>query len=351
MSAASELEKIAREVAVCTRCDLCRTRTNTVPGEGSPTARVLFIGEAPGFHEDQQGRPFVGQSGQLLNKLLEAVNLPREQVYIANVVKCHPPQNLDPTPAQIAACKPYLDRQIAAINPRLIITLGRFSMARYWPGLRISQIHGQVKQADGRLYLPMFHPAAALRDRERTLPMFKADGFKIPALLEKAEEISRNEIWGYPAEAEPIPAPELAPPLALAETPAPFNPAASPVAPPAKVENPPEPETGQHSATSVPSEDALPDRAAVTPAQETAPTPEKGVVKVKGKPRVTPAASELSGEVLPGLAPLDGEIAPGLALSEVGPGRHRPTNPKTPADPAKPRKKRPAAPGEQLSMF
>ena len=152
------------------------------------------------------GPPFVGQSGQLLNKLLEAIKLPREQVFIANVVKCHPPQNLDPTPEQMAACKPYLDRQIAAINPRLVVTLGRFSMARYWPGQRISQIHGQVKQADGRLYLPMFHPSAALRDRDRTLPMFKADGLKIPALLEKAEELSRNEIWGYPVKKTPEPA-------------------------------------------------------------------------------------------------------------------------------------------------
>src|SRR5262249_42009681 len=122
MSAASELEKIAREVAVCTKSDLCKSRTNTVPGEGSPNARGMVIWEAPGFHEDQQGRPFVGQSGQLLNKLLSAINLPREQVFIANVVKCHPPQNLDPTPEQMAACKPYLDRQIAAINPRLIVT-------------------------------------------------------------------------------------------------------------------------------------------------------------------------------------------------------------------------------------
>src|SRR4051794_1529613 len=108
MSAASELEKIAREVAVCTKCELCRTRTHTVPGEGSPNARGMFIGEAPGFHEGPQGRLFVGQSGQLLNKLLGAVNLPREQVFIANVVKSPPPQNLDPTPYQMAACKPYL---------------------------------------------------------------------------------------------------------------------------------------------------------------------------------------------------------------------------------------------------
>jgi DNA polymerase len=339
MSAASELEKIAREVAVCTKCDLCRTRANTVPGEGSPTARVLFIGEAPGFHEDQQGRPFVGQSGQLLNKLLEAVKLPRDQVFIANVVKCHPPQNLDPTPAQMAACKPYLDRQIAAINPRLIITLGRFSMARYWPGQRISQIHGQPKEADGRLYLPMFHPAAALRDRERTLPMFKKDGFKIPALLEKAAEIARNELWGYPAQAES--GPEVPPPLALAETPASFQPPASP-------ESTPEPASGHLRVTAAPSEVALAERPVVVPAPEAAALPETVEGKEKAKPEVKPASPERSAGVLPGLAAPDLEIAPGLALADATQGRTRQPAPK---NPAKPRKKRPAAPGEQLSMF
>ena len=211
MPAKAELEQIAKEVAVCTRCSLCKTRTRTVPGEGSPTAKVLFIGEAPGFHEDQQGRPFVGQSGQLLNKLLNAIKIQREDVFIANVVKCRPPNNLDPTPEQIAACQPYLDRQIAAINPRLIVTLGRFSMARYWPGQRISQIHGQPKTEYGRLHLPMFHPAAALRDPGRTMAMFKADGLTIPALLQQAEELARTELWGYSSN------PDEAPPLPFAE--------------------------------------------------------------------------------------------------------------------------------------
>jgi DNA polymerase len=351
MSAASELEKIAREVAVCTKCDLCRTRANTVPGEGSPTARVLFIGEAPGFHEDQQGRPFVGQSGQLLNKLLEAVKLPRDQVFITNVVKCHPPQNLDPTPAQIAACKPYLDRQIAAINPRLIITLGRFSMARYWPGQRISQIHGQPKQADGRLYLPMFHPAAALRDRERTLPMFKQDGFKIPALLEKAAEIARNELWSYPVpEAS---GPEVAPPLALAETAAPFNSPASPVEPSASLERVQAAAPGQPGATTAPAEVALANLPVIAPAPEKVEVIEvvDAESKVKGKASPGPAAPALTPEVLPGLVVPPVEITPGLALADAAQGRSRTPASKNPDHPAKPRKKRPAAPGEQLSMF
>ncbi len=376
MSAASELEKIAREVAVCTKCDLCRTRTNTVPGEGSSTARVMFIGEAPGFHEDQQGRPFVGQSGQLLNKLLEGVKLPRAQVFISNVVKCHPPQNLDPTPEQMAACKPYLDRQIAAINPRLVITLGRFSMARYWPGQRISQIHGQVKQADGRLYLPMFHPSAALRDRDRTLPMFKADGFKIPALLEKAEEAARNEIWGYPVDEPPEAAPVS--PLVVAESSVPFNaqtaptsgedgpaPFVAPVASTLQAESP---------ANSLNSYVAAEPEVVTVTAQEIVPAPEKvkvRVKRVKTVPNVEPAGEILpaigdeiplypngmNGEVAADPVTLNEDVAPGLALSEAGQGgtarqgRNRSGVPKLQGEPAKLRKKRPTAPGEQLSMF
>ncbi len=192
---AAVLEQIAKEIATCTNCSLCKNRTKTVPGEGSAVARLLFIGEAPGYHEDQQGRPFVGASGQLLDRLLKAIKTPRQEVFIANVVKCRPPNNMDPTPEQIAACKPYLDRQIAAINPGLIVTLGRFSMARYWPGDRISQIHGKAKISGGRVHLPMFHPAAALRD-DRTMAFFKEDGLTIPALLEKAEEVARTELWG-----------------------------------------------------------------------------------------------------------------------------------------------------------
>jgi uracil-DNA glycosylase len=202
------LDQIAKEVAQCTKCSLCKSRTRTVPGEGDASAKLMFIGEAPGYHEDQQGRPFVGQSGDLLNKLLKALNIPREDVFIANVVKCRPPGNQDPTPDQIAACKPYLDRQIGAIDPRVIVTLGRFSMARYFPGQRISQIHGQAKKEGGRIYLPMFHPAAALRDNTRaTMQKFKEDGFKIPDLLVEAEELSRAELWGLPSTPDPEPEP------------------------------------------------------------------------------------------------------------------------------------------------
>ncbi|MEI6047004.1 MAG: uracil-DNA glycosylase family protein [Chloroflexota bacterium] len=194
---AEALDRIAKEVAACTKCLLAQGRCKAVPGEGSPTARVMFIGEAPGYHEDQQGRPFVGSSGQLLDHLFDKIKLKREDVFITNVVKCRPPNNRDPESRELEACKSYLDRQIAEINPRLVITLGRFSMARYWPGERISLIHGQAKAENGRLYMPMFHPSFALRDRNGPgMQKFKEDGLTIPRMLKKAEELARTELWG-----------------------------------------------------------------------------------------------------------------------------------------------------------
>ncbi|MEI7554978.1 uracil-DNA glycosylase [Candidatus Chlorohelix sp.] len=189
------LAKIAEEVAECTKCHLCKGRTKTVPGEGSPEAKIMFIGEAPGYHEDIQGKPFVGQSGQLLEKMLVALGYTRQDVFIANVIKCRPPDNRDPQDSEIAACKSFLDRQIAALNPRLIVTLGRFSMRRWFPNERISQIHGKPKEDDGRIVMPMFHPAAALRDRIRTYNMFREDAFTIPDLLKRAEELALTELW------------------------------------------------------------------------------------------------------------------------------------------------------------
>jgi uracil-DNA glycosylase family 4 len=195
---AEVVNQIAKEVAACTKCPLSQGRCKAVPGEGSPTARVMFIGEGPGYHEDQQGRPFVGPSGQLLDHLFNKIKLKREDVFITNVVKCRPPNNRDPEPNELEACKDYLERQIAAINPRLIVTLGRISMARYWPGQKISLVHGQTKSENGRLYMPMFHPSFALRDRNGPgMAKFKEDGLCIPGLLEKAEEIARTELWGF----------------------------------------------------------------------------------------------------------------------------------------------------------
>lgn len=198
----AQLAAIAREVAVCDKCPLHEQgRTRTVPGAGPANADIMFIGEAPGFNEDRKGLPFVGRSGQYLNYLLGTVGLSRTDVFIANVIKCRPPDNRDPQAGELAACKDYLDRQIAVIDPKIIITLGRFSMARYFPGARITKIHGQPKRVEGRVYFPMFHPAAALRN-PNLRPEMEADMQKVMAIIAQAEasDIPEDDT---PPEADP----------------------------------------------------------------------------------------------------------------------------------------------------
>jgi DNA polymerase len=163
------LEEIAAEVRVCTKCRLHQTRTKAVPGEGDSETEVIFVGEGPGFNEDRQGRPFIGRAGDLLVKLLASIGWRREDVFITNVVKCRPPDNRDPQPDEIAACAPYLRRQLEALDPAVVVTLGRFSMGTFMPGARISQVHGTVRPVDpatgasSALVFAMYHPAAALR--------------------------------------------------------------------------------------------------------------------------------------------------------------------------------------------
>jgi DNA polymerase len=181
-----ELQRVAAEVRVCQLCSLAAGRTQAVPGEGPAHAELMLIGEGPGQNEDKQGRPFVGASGQFLTTLIAAAGYKREEVFIANVVKCRPPQNRDPLPEEIGACAQYLDRQIALINPKVIVTLGRFSMARYFPGAKISAIHGQAKVIDGRTVVPMFHPAAALH--QATLrPTLEADFARLKQIIASAQ--------------------------------------------------------------------------------------------------------------------------------------------------------------------
>lgn len=180
------LKIIAEEVRVCVKCDLSRSRNHAVPGEGDPNARIMLIGEGPGFHEDEQGKPFVGNSGNFLSSLLEKAGLTREEVFITNVVKCRPPSNRDPLPDEIHACSEYLDRQIAAIDPEVIVTLGRFSMSRFFPGERISKIHGQAQERGGRLIVPMYHPAAALH-QGALRSVIEEDFGKLPKYLAEAE--------------------------------------------------------------------------------------------------------------------------------------------------------------------
>jgi DNA polymerase len=179
---ASELYEVIRG---CPLCVLAQTRTNAVPGEGPVDAEVMCIGEAPGVNEDKQGRPFVGAAGQFLGQLLAAAGLAREQVYICNVLKCRPPGNRDPLPNEIEACSEYLDLQLDMVDPLVVVTLGRFSMSKWFPQQAISRIHGSVKEVDGRLIVPMYHPAAALH--QGNLRQVLVDDFaRLPAVLERA---------------------------------------------------------------------------------------------------------------------------------------------------------------------
>jgi len=188
----SGLDRLAAEIAECTKCLLHRGRTHAVPGEGPEDAEVMLVGEAPGFHEDQQGRPFVGAAGQFLEELLESIGLTREDVFITNVIKCRPPGNRDPLPREIKSCEPYLDRQIELIQPTVVVTLGRFSMARAFPKARISHVHGQPRKINGIVYYPMYHPAAALH-RPSLRSTVEADMRRIPEMIERAPRMAESE--------------------------------------------------------------------------------------------------------------------------------------------------------------
>lgn len=190
MTAQEVLEAVAAEVQVCTKCELCKGTKNGVPGEGSATAEVMFIGEGPGGNEDRLGKPFVGPAGHFLNELLASIGMNRSTVFITNVVKHRPPNNRDPLPEEIAACGEYLTRQIEALNPKVIVTLGRFSMYRFFPNARIGAIHGQAKKIDGRIVVAMYHPAAALH-QSSLRPIVEEDFRRsIPAALAEARRLA-----------------------------------------------------------------------------------------------------------------------------------------------------------------
>jgi len=185
MSAEEALVQIAKEVAVCQKCALYHSRKNAVPGEGPANSEIMFIGEGPGFHENELGRPFVGAAGNFLNELLAEAGLKRSEVWIGNVVKCRPPGNRDPLPEELAACNEYLERQIAAIDPKIIITLGRYSMGKYMPGAKISSVHGQMRRVGDRFVIAMFHPAAALH-QAALKPAILKDFAQLPKMLDQA---------------------------------------------------------------------------------------------------------------------------------------------------------------------
>jgi len=191
------ISQIECEVKDCSKCQLCNGRTNAVPGTGHPNSKILFIGEGPGKDEDLQGKPFVGAAGKLLTKLIESIGLQREDVFITNVVKCRPPENRDPFQEEIDSCYPFLVKQIKAIKPVLIVTLGRHSMGRFLPDLKISDAHGQPKVFKGiwqteQVYLPLYHPAAALYDPSKRDVLFE-DFKKIPLVLKKIEQIKKTK--------------------------------------------------------------------------------------------------------------------------------------------------------------
>ena len=197
------LEAIASEVRTCTRCRLAEGRTNAVPGEGSPDTEVVLVGEAPGANEDRLGRPFIGRAGDLLVRLLGSIEWRREDVFITNVVKCRPPDNRDPEPDEVAACAPYLKRQLEILDPALIVTLGRHSMGRFMPGARISQAHGTIGAVDpasgarDATIFAMYHPAAALRGAEVERQSFD-DVARIPQVLLDVRA-RRNTVPAAPA--------------------------------------------------------------------------------------------------------------------------------------------------------
>ncbi|MBN1678690.1 MAG: uracil-DNA glycosylase [Anaerolineae bacterium] len=180
---------MAEKIKACTRCPLHSSRTHAVPGAGRVDADIMFIGEAPGYHEDQQGLPFVGASGKYLDQLLAMIGLSRNDVFITNVIKCRPPGNRDPLPQEIDACMPaYLTQQATIIKPKLVATLGRFSMALFFPKTaQISRIHGQPKYANERIYYPLYHPAAVLRN-PNLRPVMEEDFKRIQTLINEFEQ-------------------------------------------------------------------------------------------------------------------------------------------------------------------
>ncbi|MEA1936835.1 MAG: uracil-DNA glycosylase [Patescibacteria group bacterium] len=177
------LQELNSQILKCEKCALSKTRINVVPGGGSANADIMFIGEGPGKNEDEQGVPFVGAAGKMLDKLIESIGLTREDIYIANVVKCRPPGNRDPLPEEVDACRDWLNQQIKIIKPKLIVLLGRHSMDRFLPNQKISLDHGKPKRRNGQVYFPIYHPAAALY-RNGLLEDLKKDFQKIPKVLE-----------------------------------------------------------------------------------------------------------------------------------------------------------------------
>jgi uracil-DNA glycosylase len=188
--ATAALSDLATAIKSCTLCRLCESRTHAVPGSGNPHADIVFVGEGPGKKEDQQGIPFCGASGRMLDGLLASINLNRDDVFITNIVKCRPPDNRDPLPDEKATCAPtYLNKQLALIKPKLIVTLGRHALGHFVPNQKISEVHGQPKRYKGQVYLALYHPAVALYNGGMRATLME-DFQMIPTTLRTLEKIT-----------------------------------------------------------------------------------------------------------------------------------------------------------------
>ena len=244
----SALETIAADVRGCTACRLHETRTLAVPGEGSAETEVVFVGEGPGLNEDRQGRPFVGAAGSFLTELLGTVGWGRSDVFITNVVKCRPPENRDPEPDEVAACAGHLRRQLAVIDPALVVTLGRHSLGSFLPGARIGQVHGTARPAATDLLPPestvfaMYHPAAALHQGSLRQTLITDMGEVPRALLAARERAAAFSEGSTAAEPEAVAGPEaVARPGIAADVPAAMPAADAPSARAAASAPPPAP--------------------------------------------------------------------------------------------------------------
>ncbi|MCL0028668.1 uracil-DNA glycosylase [Dehalococcoidia bacterium] len=195
----ADYQTLVEQIADCTRCPLSQGRTQSVPGEGSLSADIMFIGEGPGFYEDRDGRPFVGPAGNLLEEMLGKIGLNRQDVYITNMLKCRPPRNRDPLANEIDSCSPYLTQQIEMISPRVIVTLGRFSFSKFFSGETISSARGKARRWRDLMVYPMYHPAAALHN-PGLRPAIESDFRRLPGIIEQA---------GTPNVPEPAPTRQL----------------------------------------------------------------------------------------------------------------------------------------------
>ena len=204
----ADLPSLTRAVHACRLCPLGSSRTHAVPGVGPADARIMIVGEAPGQNEDLQGEPFVGAAGKLLDQLLNGIGLSRADVFITNILKCRPPGNRDPQPAEVESCSPYLEQQLRLIKPEVVLILGRHALARLLPGHdSVSRVHGRIIEKDGVSYIPIYHPAAALYNSFLMKPLGE-DFQAVKRHLERAEE--RNRVLaGATAVAVPTPEEQL----------------------------------------------------------------------------------------------------------------------------------------------